>query len=210
MVVAADRPFLPEQVREGLADLLTRLEQNTAAALADNAGPIRGRFVEIAALLPEDLMTALNPVAYMEFHRVGVMQAHRRIAARAARDAHKTRILEAENRSQAEHDKLLELQAKPQEIQSELDRLKQELADLLAAVEAKRQEIRDREAAFAIATEATTQQEGVWRSAMDQVQAIYEVPPPADVPGSDEEDNVFLAELELIRLTAINSIRRYL
>ena len=45
---------------------------------------------------------------------------------------------------------------------------------------------------------------------MDQVHAIHEAPPPTDVPGSDEEDNMFLAELELIRLTAIDSIRRYL
>ena len=104
----------------------------------------------------------------------------------------------------------MELQGKPQEIQIELEQLKQELADLQAAVDVKRQEIQDREAALVSATEAIVQQEETWRSAMDQVLTCYAVPAPTVVPGSDEEDNLFLAEMELIRLRAKDAIQPYL
>ena len=161
-------------------------------------------------MLPEDLMATINLVAYMEFHRMGVTRALRRIADRAAQSAHQTSISEAEARGRAEHEKLIELKEKPQEIQAELEQLHKELADLLLAVDAKKQEIQVKEATLAGATGAIAQQEEILRSALAQVRIRYEAFIPTVVPGSDEEDNRYLAEMEAIRHRAMEAIRPYL
>ena len=161
-------------------------------------------------MLPEDLMAAVNPVAYMEFHRTGVMTALKQISDRAMQSAHQASISEAEARGRAEHEKLLQLKEKPQGIQAELEQLRRELADLLLAVDAKKQEIQAKEATLTAATEAIAHQEEAVRSALAQARTRYEAFVHTTVPGSDEEDHNYLAEMEAIRRRAIEAIRLYL
>ena len=77
-------------------------------------------------------------------------------------------------------------------------------------MDAKKQEIQAKEAILTATTEAIAQQEEAVRSALAQARTRYEAFIHTAVPGSDEEDNRYLAEMEAIRRRAMEAIRAYL
>jgi hypothetical protein len=210
LVLVSSRPSLPEPIRQVLADIQCRLQSSSLEALVTNAGPIRGLFEEISSLLPDELVEALTPVAFIEYHRVRMMKALKRSADRAARNEQKAFIISAEQHSQEELARLNELKARPTQIQTRLEQLNKERDNLQYALVAKEQEIREEEAALAGTHHAINQQEAAWKSAMDRVLEVYEAFSSVEVPGSDDDDNAFLVDIEGIRLAAIDAIQTFL
>uniref|UniRef100_A0A0A9DMG9 DUF1409 domain-containing protein n=1 Tax=Arundo donax TaxID=35708 RepID=A0A0A9DMG9_ARUDO len=121
----AARPglFLPAEIRNLLADIQRRLDIPIESLVA-NAGSVRARFQEIEVMLPDDLLEALNPVAFIEYHRVRVSKARQRISEREAQAEQIALATSAEKRAEEEKNRFEAIQAKSAEIQAYLDQLK--------------------------------------------------------------------------------------
>nr|BAX25153.1 aminotransferase-like [Oryza meyeriana var. granulata] len=79
---AATKPSFPADVRDYLSSINNRLD-NPIDALVEDCGPIRARLTEIEHHLPEELVNALTPAAYLESHRFKLIKLRQRIADRA-------------------------------------------------------------------------------------------------------------------------------
>jgi hypothetical protein len=79
----SDWPLLPDPVRRMLTEIHQGLESASLETLVTNAGPVRSRYFEISSSLHEDLDTALQPVAFFEYNRVGARRALKLLQDRA-------------------------------------------------------------------------------------------------------------------------------
>ncbi|XP_014752091.2 uncharacterized protein LOC106865793 [Brachypodium distachyon] len=199
-------PRLPEEIRDLLADIQRRLDIPIKGLVA-NAGSGRARFQEIESMLPDELFGAFNPVAFMEYHRIKVTRAQRRISERRAQAEQIVLATSAEQRVEEEK-KYEAIQTKSAEIQTRLDRLKQERADLQAALAAKDKEIQTEEDALAKIPEELESQQSALSSTIDQAMQQWDAV--RTIPGSLEDDAYILAEVDQIRLNAIAAIQSYL
>jgi hypothetical protein len=66
-----------------LTEIHQGLESASLETLGTNAGPVRSRYFEISSNLHEDLNTALQPVAFFEYNRVGARRALKLLQDRA-------------------------------------------------------------------------------------------------------------------------------
>ena len=75
--------YVMAPMRATLEDLAQRIADSTIEGLVTNVGPIRSRFLDIRAELPEEVSAALHPVAFMEYRFPDFRQAQRNLERRA-------------------------------------------------------------------------------------------------------------------------------
>ena len=198
---------MPAEVRDTLADIQRRLD-TSLENLTANASSVRDRFQEIESLLPDELIEALHPVAFMEFHKITVTRILRRMSDREAQAAQEKLALLAEQKAEEEKRKHAAAQAQSAEIRTRLSQLKKERADLQAALAAKEQEIQTEEAALVKNLGELKIQESAIVSAVGQAAQHRGAIRP--IPGNPEDDARTLKDIDAIRLHAIDVIRRFL
>lgn len=169
--------------------------------LVSNAAPIRAKYQEIEALLPEALVDVLTPVAFIEYHRPQYIKAQKRMADRETQDALRASALEEQHRVDELHQSYETLKSKPQEIFSRLEQLRKEKADLQAALVAKDKEIEAEEAVLTQLATEIDQQEAALSAAVDEANRRWDLV--KDPPGSAEDDLYTLAQIDQIRMRAI-------
>ena len=199
--------LLPADVRDLLTDIRRRLDASLES-LTLNASSVRERFQEIEHLLPDELIEALTPVAFMEFHKVTVTRTLRRLSDRKAQTEHLNLAVLAEQKAEEEKKQHEAIQASSAEIRPRLDRLKKERADLQAALAAKEEEIKTEEAALAKIIEELEIHQAALTSAVDQAKQQREAI--RVIPGSLEDDLRIINDIDRIRLNAIAMIQRFL
>ena len=207
-MAVSDRPFLPIEVRTVLADIEHRIEFADTEALLRSASSIRDRFEEIEDCLPEDLLSTIHPMAYIEFRRLDYLRAQRNIqrctearALQAAADA----ALEI---SIAESSKLEVLQKQQEDAENRLYQLRKELEDLKAALVAKEQKVSSAESALATLRTATNRQSETVSAAVSASERAWSAVP-AQVDPSAEDLNT-IAEINSLRSRALSVLRDYL
>lgn len=191
---------VPQEVRHQLLDIRERLNTPTEG-LVSNAAPIRARYQEIEAFLPEALVDVLTPVAFMEYHRPQYVKAQRRMADRESHDALRASALEEQHRVDKLHEHYEALKAQPKEVLGRLEQLRKEKADLQAALEAKNKEIAAEELVLAQLAEEIDRQEAALSAAVDEASRRWDLV--KDPPGSAEDDLYTLAQIDQIRMRAI-------
>ena len=159
-------------------------------------------------MLPDELVEALTPVAFMEFHKITVTRTLRRLSDRRAQAEQVKLAALAEQKAEEEKQKHEAVQTKSAEIRPRLDRLKKERADLQAALAAKEKEIHAEEAALAKNFEELENHQAALTSAINQ--AMQQRDAIRIIPGSLEDDLRVLNDIDKIRLNAIAAIQRFL
>ena len=159
-------------------------------------------------MLPDELVEALTPVAFMEFHKITVTRTLRRLSDRKAQAEHVNLAVLAEQKAEEEKKKHEAVQATSAAIQPRLDRLRKERADLQAALAAKEKEIDTEEAALAKISEELRIHQAALTSAVNQAKQQRDAI--RTIPGSLEDDLRVLDDINKIRLTAIAAIQRFL
>lgn len=103
--------FIRAEVRSALEQIRDRLTDADIGVLVQNTGPIRGQFVEVEHMLPEAVVPAVQPVAFIEFLRFDYLRAESNIANRATRRQLRSAAEAASRRSEEELAKLGSLEA---------------------------------------------------------------------------------------------------
>jgi hypothetical protein len=123
---------LDEDVKRTLEDISHRLESSLDNLVAD-CGSIRARFVEIQALVPDDLVNTISPAVYLEQYQFKLEKANQRIADRRERKNIEATIQANRQLVHEEKAKLDQLSVGP--IQSNIDWLEARKIDLIAQLE---------------------------------------------------------------------------
>lgn len=169
---------------------------------------MRERFQEIEHLLPDELIEALTPVAFMEFHKVTVTRTLRRLSDREAQAEHLKLAVLAEQKAEEEKKQHEAIQASSAEIRPRLDRLRKERADLQMALVAKDEEIKTEEAALAKSLVELEIHQAALTSAVDQAKQQREAI--RVIPGNLTDDLRVIDAIDRIRLNAIAKIQLFL
>lgn len=77
--------LVPTEVRMELIQIRDQISHVDSRALVQNTSSIRARFGEIKYILPEALIRAIHPVAFIEYRLFDYLQAQSNISECAAR-----------------------------------------------------------------------------------------------------------------------------
>lgn len=196
---------LADTVKDWLQEMLPYLEQNIAD-LVQNAEPIWRAFLAIKNELDQDLFDALSPVAYIEGHESKVIGAQRWFADREAQK----NLDEEREASKREMESLKQvinnLSKAPLKIEEELDQLKTERDQLQKRLEEVDAAIKLKENNLARLPKVISDKKKKMAIKYQEAKAIHEKKSKA-IPGSVEEDEQQTAEVDAIRLKALEVVR---
>jgi septal ring factor EnvC (AmiA/AmiB activator) len=196
-----------EDLKRDLEDLLPVLDRSIEDLVADNEG-LKNAFLSMADRLPEELMLALNPVAFIDLHRLPLRKALDRLSARknAIKIADKVAELKDKTlRAKADHEQSVKSMEPRLKRAAELEK---EITDLEAALARKRIDLASVKAEIASATTEVNQKNQLFKSAVRETirQASFLKP----IPGTDDEDRAIIDSIDKIRRDALAALRRFL
>jgi DNA repair exonuclease SbcCD ATPase subunit len=197
--------ILPDVVKRTLKDISHRLEASLDN-LVTNCGPIRERFTDIQALLPDELADALTPAVYLEQHQFKLEKARQRLADRREHKAIEATIQHNRQLVHAEKSKLDQLSEGP--IKSNIDRLKARKIDLMAQLQECNAELDLEHKKLANLPQAVEEQKAKLKSAIKNIADMTKSL--KVIPGTDAQDAQAIEEVDQIRQRAISAIQGYL
>ena len=207
VIVASPPPDLSAQVKCTLQELEVRLNETSSDALVHNASSVRSRFKEIRDHLPESAVAALHSAAFIEFKLYDYKKAKKNLAEREEKRQLLASSEECLRRSK-EVDKATSLEASIKEQEDRLVQLKQEHEDLKRALAAKEKEIAEAESLISSSSQTLATQRDAAAIALETAERAVAVIP--DEIGSDDEDLYVLADIDRIRLAALEAVRNLL
>ena len=209
-VLPINRPSseFPTSVKGILQELEVRLDEATSDALVHNSSSVRSQFEEIRDLIPESVVVALHSAAFIEFKLYEYKKAKKNLTQREEKCGLLASSEECLHRSKEEIDKVTSLEATIKEQEDRLAQLKQEHEDLKNALAAKEKEIAEAENLISSSTQALTTQRSVAATALETAERAVAVIP--DQIGWDNDDLYVLADIDRIRLTALEVVCSFL
>jgi chromosome segregation ATPase len=196
---------LDEDVKRTLEDISHRLE-SSLDNLVDDCGSIRARFVEIQALVPNDLANTISPAVYLEQHQFKLENAKQRIADRREKNGIEATIQANRQLVHEEKAKLDQLSVGP--VQSNIDRLEARKIDLIAQLEECNAELDLEKQKLANLPNAVEEQKSRLKSAIKNVADMTKSL--KVISGTDAQDIQTSEEVDQIRQRAVSAIQRYL
>ncbi len=196
---------LDEDVKRTLEDISHRLESSLDNLVAD-CGSIRARFVEIQALVPDDLVNTISPAVYLEQYQFKLEKANQRIADRRERKNIEATIQANRQLVHEEKAKLDQLSVGP--IQSNIDRLEARKIDLIAQLEECNAELDLEKQKLANLPNAVEEQKSRLKSAIKNVADMTKSL--KIISGTDTQDIQAIEEVDQIRQRAVSAIQHYL
>jgi chromosome segregation ATPase len=187
--------------------LLPVLDRSIEDLVADNEG-LKNAFLSMADRLPEELMLALNPVAFIDLHRLPLRKALDRLSARknAIKIADKVAELKEKTlRAKADHEQSVKSMEPRLKRAAELEK---EITDLEAALARKRIDLASVKAEIASATTEVNQKNQLFKSAVQET--IRHASSFKPIPGTDDEDRAIIDGIDKIRRDALAALRRFL
>lgn len=198
---------LADEVKNRLQEMLAFLDQNIIELVQD-AELICTILQSVRNHLTPELESAIIPAAFIEGHQFQVFQAQQRLADRSAqqgminqRDTGRQEVAELKKQIDT-------LGEAPAQINQELDRLRVREAQLLEELEDVRVAINDQEQKLNQLPETVgkIREEVVLK--IRQARTLHQSIKP--IPGTVEDDNRIIDEIDQIHLRAVNAIQKTL
>lgn len=201
-------PSLSENAKSQLQLLIPLLELDTATLVQD-AGAIRKIFNSIKDELPSQLKETLKPAAFIEYHEPKFSGALSRLAAREAQknlSIQEKRCISSMLELKQSIDQLNGSHAGINQKLTALREDKEQLLSRLKTVEASIKHEEDNLARIPIALKEQKRAMTGLKSELQSIKAERKTP----IPRTVEEDKQQIADIDSIRLKALDSIRSML
>jgi chromosome segregation ATPase len=195
---------LSENARSQLQLLIPLLELDTAILVQD-AGSIREIFNLIKDELPSQLKETLKPAAFIEYHEPKFSGAQSRLAAREAQKNLPIQEKQCISSMLELKQSIDQLNGSPARINQKLTALREEKEQLLSRLKTVEASIKDEEDNLAKVPIALKEQKQAMACLKSELQSI-KTERRAPVPGTVEEDRQQIADIDSIRLKALDSI----
>lgn len=199
--------FIPAEIPSQLEQIRDRLSNADIGTLVQNAGPIRARFSEVEHVLPEALVTAIQPAAFLEFLRFDYLRAERNIADRASRRQPQSATEPATKKSEDELAKLGTLEAQAINSQNRIGQIRTEIEALEILLTSKKQDLQSAEANLVVINKKIQAQEGILAAEASALEAAWWQ---VQQIGDDEGDMCVFANIDTVRTRAIDAINAFL